>query len=91
MALEHEQIAEDIPDKSILIHGLFVQPEQQHKGIGTQLFLQAEHMAQQQSAHGLLVKAHKDAGEFFSAMGMIKLAVSNEVRDYADRYWKPIS
>jgi N-acetylglutamate synthase-like GNAT family acetyltransferase len=88
IALDQEQDGENIPGNSLLIHGLFVDPELRHKGIGTHLFQQAEQMAQQLSVDGLLVRAHKDATGFFSAMGMSKLAVSNEEREYAGRYWK---
>jgi N-acetylglutamate synthase-like GNAT family acetyltransferase len=91
IALDHEQRDQQLEFKSILIHGLFVDPELQHKGIGTRLFQEAEHVAQQLSIHDLLVKAHKDATGFFSAMGMTKLAVTDEVRNYADRYRKRIS
>jgi predicted N-acetyltransferase YhbS len=90
IVLDHELESENIPGKNLLIHGLFVDPELHQKGVGTRLFREAERLAQQQCTHGLLVRAHKDATGFFSAMGMTKLAVTNEVREYADRYWKPI-
>lgn len=91
IALDHEQDGENIPGKSLLIHGLFVDTGLRHKGIGTRLFKEAEQIAQQHSVNGLLVRAYKDATGFFSAMGMTKLAVSNEEREYADRYWKRIN
>jgi N-acetylglutamate synthase-like GNAT family acetyltransferase len=91
IALDHEHSGEQLAYKSILIHGLFVVPELQHKGIGTRLFQEAERVAHKQSTQHLIVKAHKDATGFFTAMGMTKLAVTDEVRNYADRYRKRIS
>ncbi len=91
IALEHENRAGESMNKGTLIHGLFVDPEFQRRGIGTYLFKQAEDIARQQAAAGLMVRAQKDAIGFFSTMGMVKLSVSNEKQDYADRYWKQLS
>ena len=77
-------------DANLLIHGLFVAPEQQHKGIGACLFQQAEMLAQQQHCTGLLVRSHKNATGFFIAMGMSSIAITDHQRDYQLRYWKQV-
>lgn len=78
----------------VLLHGIYVDPEQQRRGIGKQL-LQAVEEAIQHSIHkpkaeGLLVKVQKDAEDFFRAQGLQRLAVDDPERDYENRYWKPL-
>jgi len=85
LSLDHDQ-----PDNAMLIHGLFVNPDQQHRGVGTRLFERAILIAQQQQCSGLLVRSHKDATGFFTAMGMTRLDVNDQQRDYQERYWKQI-
>lgn len=82
----------DTPDSAsgLLLHGLYVQPEQQHRGIGSQLLQAAEQAARQQGCQGLLVKAQQDAQDFFSARGLQRLAVDDPARHYANRFWKPL-
>lgn len=90
LAIESEHSETDVPADSLLIHGLFVDPAFHHQGIGTQLFRQAQQLACRMNASGLLVRAHKDAQGFFTAMDMQTLPVLDTTRDYALRYWKAI-
>ncbi|MDH5424651.1 MAG: GNAT family N-acetyltransferase [Gammaproteobacteria bacterium] len=76
--------------KALLLHGLYIEPLFQHKGIGRQLLLAAERAAHAAHYDGLLVKAQDDATGFFLAQGMQKLAIENSSRDYANRFWKSI-
>ena len=83
--------AADIPDgqTALLLHGIYVKPELQHRGIGTQLLRAAEHAACNGTYSGLLVKAQATAAGFFKSNGMEPLMVENTSRDYAHRFWKP--
>jgi N-acetylglutamate synthase-like GNAT family acetyltransferase len=82
--------ARDTPPthQGLLLHGLFVSPEFQHKGIGRCLFHRAERAVRDHRLHGLLVKAQEDASGFFLAQGMHRLPVEDAGRDYAHRFWK---
>lgn len=73
---------------ALLLHGIYVKPDQQHQGIGTQLLDAAEQAAIEKECSGLMVKAQASAAGFFLSQGMQPLEVVNEKRDYAYRYWK---
>jgi predicted N-acetyltransferase YhbS len=81
--------ARDCPQdrRGLLLHGLYVDPEQQRRGIGTRLLSAAATAARQQGYDGLLVKAQADAEGFFRSQGLQKLAVADANRDYANRFW----
>jgi N-acetylglutamate synthase-like GNAT family acetyltransferase len=87
IALDPEHIT---IDNNLLIHGIYVHPEKQGKGIGKFLIEAVENIARTLSASGLLVKAQKDAVGFFTATGMVKLPAHNKKRDYPLRYWKSV-
>jgi len=76
--------------KVLVLHGLFVNPRYHKKGVGTLLFQFAEKAAKKEQCDGLLVRAQKDAESFFQRMGMKKLDVVDDRRDYAHRYWKAL-
>lgn len=84
------------PDESpagqsaLLLHGIYVAPDQQRKGAGTRLLEAALAGAASRGLDGLLVRAQPGAGHFFSACGFEQLAVEDRRRDYAHRYWKPV-
>ena len=77
--------------RALLLHGIYVLPGCQRKGIGQKLLDAAEQAASDQAYDGLLVKAHESATGFFQAQNLKPLKVENENRDYANRYWKPIT
>lgn len=88
------EIAEagEVPGKqALLLHGLYVSPEVQHQGIGSQLFRAVERLVAKHKCDGLLVKAQTDAVGFFEFHAMQKLKSNTPERDYAHRFWKPIS
>jgi predicted N-acetyltransferase YhbS len=76
--------------KALVLHGLFVDPKHHKKGIGTRLFQFFEKAAQKEQCDGLIVRAQKDAEGFFLHLGMKKLDVVDDRRDYAHRYWKSL-
>lgn len=90
IAFDNELIKIKKHKQALLIHGLYVHPQQQTRGIGSQLIKFAEQQAKSKNADGVLVKAQKDAEGFFIHMGMQKLMVENESRDYAGRYWRSV-
>jgi len=76
--------------RALLLHGIFVAALKQKKSIGTQLFRLAVEAAKTAGCDGLLVRAQKDAEGFFYRMGMKKLDVEDERKNYAHRFWKPL-
>jgi len=91
VAWEREPIRLKHSKQTLLLHGLFVDAFLLKKGIGRRLFAEAEKEARKLQCDGLLVRAQKDAEGFFTKMGMRKLDVEDESRDYALRYWKPLT
>ncbi len=75
--------------KALLLHGLYVYPEMQHRGVGTLLFNRVEALVLKRGCDGLLVKAQADAAGFFEHQGMWKLETDKPHHDYAHRFWKP--
>jgi GNAT superfamily N-acetyltransferase len=74
--------------KALLLHGIYVDPPQHHRGIGRLLFSAAEHAVRNQDCDGLLVRAQQGANGFFIAQGMERLHVDSPARQYANRFWK---
>lgn len=75
----------------LLLHGIYVHPEYQRQGIGTELFNAAEDAGRAKEMDGLLVKAQIDAEGFYQSQGLVKLETEDLERDYASRYWKSLS
>ena len=84
--------ATEVPGKkALLLHGLYVKPEMQHRGIGSQLFRAIEELVLEHGCDGLLVKAQTDAVDFFVYHDMQQLESINPESDYAHRFWKPLA
>jgi len=85
--------ARDLPTEAsgLLLHGLYVDPEHQHHGIGRQLLTAALAAAREQGVDGVLVKAQADAEPFFLAQGLHRLESIDPARDYPHRYWADAS
>jgi len=77
--------------QALLLHGLYVHPDLQHHGIGSQLFRAIETLVRKHKCDGLLVKAQTDAVGFFEFHGMQRLESINPESNYAHRFWKPVS
>jgi GNAT superfamily N-acetyltransferase len=76
---------------AMLIHGLFVLPEEQRRGIGRRLVDYAKLFANRYSLDGLLVKAQAEAADFFQGLGFQPLPVEDKTKDYAIRFWLPLN
>jgi len=74
--------------RSLLLHGIYVDPLHHRQGIGRQLFGAAESAVCQLQYDGLLVRAQQDAIGFFESLGMRSLPVEEPLRQYANRLWK---
>lgn len=75
--------------RALLLHGLYVDAQYHHQGIGQALFERAQQAAIEQHYDGLLVKAQADANGFFIAQGMQPMPQEND-RQYGNRFWKPL-
>jgi predicted N-acetyltransferase YhbS len=73
--------------RGLLLHGLYVEPDQHRRGTGGRLLAAAAVAARQQGYDGVLVKAQADAEGFFNSQGLQHLAVTDASRDYPNRYW----
>jgi GNAT superfamily N-acetyltransferase len=71
----------------LLLHGLYVDPARHGQRIGSRLLAQVADHAAAAGLDGVLVRAQRDAEGFFERQGMQRLAVADEQRDYAGRYW----
>jgi len=76
---------------ALLLHGIYVVPDQHRKGVGTQLFKAAEKAASSRGLDGVLVKAQPGSGDFFFALGLERVPVEDHRRDYPHRFWKPVT
>jgi len=81
----------DLPagKNGLLLHGLYVDPACQHRGVGSQLLDAAAAAARAQGFDGVLVKAQADANGFFEARGLQWLPVEDAARHYPHRFWLP--
>ncbi len=71
----------------LLLHGLYVDPDQQRRGMGTLLLSAAAAAARENGYDGLLVKAQADAEGFFRSQGLQKFVIQDSDRDYPHRFW----
>ncbi len=74
-----------------LLHGLYVRPAAQRRGIGTALLEALLAGARAAGVPGLLVKANRHAADYFRARGLQALAVVDPQRDYPYRYWAALA
>jgi predicted N-acetyltransferase YhbS len=81
--------APDLPEgtRGLLLHGLYVAPDRQRLGIGSGLLNACVERARELGQDGVLIKAQADAEPFFRKLGLERLPVRDESRDYALRYW----
>jgi len=75
----------------LLLHGLYVDPGRQRRGVGSRLLEAAVTAAREQGVDGLLVKARPEAEGFFRARGLKPLPVVDPDRDYPHRFWKAVT
>lgn len=76
--------------RGLLLHGLYVDPPWQGRGVGRTLFEAACEAARRRGFDGVLVKARPEAAGFFAAMGGQALPVVDPARDYPHRFWKSV-
>jgi len=81
--------ARDGPDggSATLLHGLYVRPDAHRTGFGTRLLDDGICRARTARLSGILVRSQAGAEGFFQRVGFSRLAVRDEGRDYAARFW----
>jgi GNAT superfamily N-acetyltransferase len=76
---------------AILLHGIYVLPEYQRRGIGSHLLQMVEETARSGGFSGILIRAQSDAVGFFRAKGYSQLSTAEDPTDFQHLYWKSIS
>ena len=76
--------------RTALLHGIYIEPRLQARGIGSALLAQAEIMAREAGFDNLLVRASPASTGFFESTGYQKLPVDSLERDYPHRYEKSL-
>ncbi len=74
----------------LLLHGLYVAPAAQRRGIGGALLASVVKAARYAGHEGVLVKASRDAVEFFKARGFQR-AGDESASAYPNLFWLPLS
>jgi GNAT superfamily N-acetyltransferase len=77
--------------RGMQLHGIYVEPDQQRRGVGARLLSAAATAARQEAYHGLLVKAQAGAEGFFGRQGLRKLPLQDPDRDYPHRFWLDVA
>jgi N-acetylglutamate synthase-like GNAT family acetyltransferase len=72
-----------------LLHGLYVEPEMQGRGIGRQLMQEVFLRSAAQGFDGVLVKAQRVSADFFAHRGMLRLP-ADESGEYPYRFWQEL-
>lgn len=77
--------------RPLAIHGLYVRPECQRRGLGARLVDAAAAVARRLGCDGLVVRANREARAFFLHRGFAELPTADAERDYPHRFWRPLS
>lgn len=72
---------------ALLLHGIYVDPHAQGRGIGKQLVRKMMQIAKAEKRSGLLVKAQPDAIGFFRALHFKHIQTADSRRDYPHQLW----
>jgi predicted N-acetyltransferase YhbS len=73
--------------RGLQLHGIFVDPYQQQRGVGARLLFAASTAAREEGYDGLLLKEQADDEGFFEKKGLQKVPLLHPDRDYPHRFW----
>lgn len=74
-------------EPTVMLHGLYILPEYQNRGFGTQAVELAKQFVLKSQHQALLVKAHASAQNFFAKQKLELLPVIDPERDYPYRFF----
>jgi GNAT superfamily N-acetyltransferase len=86
LALETIGVEEAPRQPAWRIHGIYVDPDAQGQGFGTQLLRDAQRRARDEGVVYLTVRAQKDAVGFFKAQGFTTLVPTNPELAYPHQF-----
>lgn len=75
-------------DGEAVLHGLYVTPAHQGRGVGTALLEQARKQAERCGYRGFIIKASKDAVRFFEHLGCTR--EEHAPNQYPYLFWLPL-
>lgn len=80
-----------IANNALSIHGIYVAPDFQRKGVGTFLIHAAENIARHLGLNSIEVKAQKDAIPFYTKNNFFQIQTTNAGTEYPARYLKSLN
>lgn len=92
MAAWEEDASRDAPSgaRAALLHGLYVTPHWQRRGLGTSVLELASHRMIARGFGGIIVRVWREAVAFFRSRGFSPLASFNTAGLYPQRMWKAL-
>ena len=90
VALWEPETRDSCAHSSILLHGIYVMPENQRCGIGAKMVEHVENIVSKDGFGGIIVKAWRDSEEFFLKAGFLCPQYNEQEDLYPRRLWKPV-
>jgi len=92
MAAWEEASGLDVPEntKEFLIHGLYVVPACQQRGLGTRLIELVANRISHRKSGGMTVRAWRDSVAFFLSRGFAPIKPDSSTDTYPQRLWRSL-
>lgn len=76
--------------RAFLLHGLYIVPDYQQRGLGTKLIELAANWIRDRGYDGIAVRAWRDSSDFFAARGFVPIDRDAPADLYPRRLWKAL-